>query len=247
MPFSNPGQPGMVKIDMLSGGISVIGYAGTEVDIEAKTRLKQVSEKKKSKKNTEGMFQIPVTSSALEVVEQGNIMRIDVESTKNTIDLTVKVPNNCSLKLGTNRNGEILVDNINGEIEVENHHGSIVIKDVSGSVIADTHHGSITVDLNSVDASKPMSFSTFHGDIDVTFPSTLKANVKLKSEDGDIFSDFKIVKQENPAKVVQEKSHKKNGKYQVRIEHAFYGSINGGGSNIQFNTYHGDIFIRKAK
>jgi hypothetical protein len=39
---------------------------------------------------------------------------------------------------------------------------------------------------------RPWLFHTFNGNVDVTFPATLKANVKLKSDQGDIYSDFDI-------------------------------------------------------
>ena len=37
------------------------------------------------------------------------------------------------------------------------------------------------------------------------------------------------------------------GKYRVRIDKTMYGLINGGGPEILFQTFNGNIYIRKAK
>ncbi len=37
-----------------------------------------------------------------------------------------------------------------------------------------------------------MSFSTMNGDVDVTMPGDVKARVKLKSDNGEIYSDFEV-------------------------------------------------------
>ncbi len=243
VPLSKPNEPVTLELSLLYGSIHVTGYNGNTVEIEAITRLKKIS-KNQSQKHT-GMNMIVATSSCLEVEEDNNHVEIEVESIHKTVDVTLKVPFKTSLDLGTHHNGKITVDNITGDLEIENHHGSIYLNDISGSAVANTHHGEIKVIFNKISPNKPMSFSTYHKDIDVTFPANLKANVKLKSEKGQIYSDFVVVKDEKAKRIVQEKSHREDGKYKVRIEHAFYGLINGGGPEYQFNNYHGDILIRK--
>ena len=89
-----------------------------------------------------------------------------------------------------------------------------------------------------------MSFTNYRGDIDVTFPGATRATVKMKSNQGDIYSDFDISIKPSPQKV--DKSKEKGGRYRVSFDY-IYGTINGGGPEYLFKTYQGDIFIRKAK
>jgi DUF4097 and DUF4098 domain-containing protein YvlB len=91
-----------------------------------------------------------------------------------------------------------------------------------------------------------MSFSSMNGNIDVTFPADLKANVKMQSDRGEIFSDFEIKIRENSTQPIVEDSRSRNGKYRVRLDKAVYGAINGGGPEIQFKNFNGAIYIRKA-
>jgi hypothetical protein len=91
-----------------------------------------------------------------------------------------------------------------------------------------------------------MSFSTMQGDIDITLPPDVKASFKMKSEQGEIFSDFDIAMTHQVAKAqVGEKTE--SGKYRIAFDKSIYGIVNGGGQEIGFNTFGGDIYIRKKK
>lgn len=68
----------------------------------------------------------------------------------------------------------------------------------------------------------------------------------MKSDHGDVFSDFEITLEATPGSVLEEGSSGK-GKYRVRLDKAVYGTINGGGPDMQFTTLNGRIYIRKKK
>ena len=78
-------------------------------------------------------------------------------------------------------------------------------------------------------------------------PADLKAKVKLKSDNGEVYSDFDIKVDASSRRPIVEDSHSGNGKFQVRFDKATYGLINGGGPEIQLTTFNGNIYIRKAK
>ena len=269
VPLSDPGKPAFLELGLLNGSITVTGYEGNTVEIESRVRLKKLDEvsdvefrvrekirvrerssvtehdiEPEEKSSREGMFKIPVVSSSLEVEEDNNKIEIDTDSHNKTIDITIKVPVRTSMELSTHQNGDIVVENVKGDLELQNHNGNIYCEGVSGSVVANSHNGRIKVVLNQVN-EKPMSFSTYNRDIDITFPTAFKANVKIKTVNGDVYSDFDVKRSETPTQQIQEKSHKNGGKYKVRIDRAFYGTINGGGPDVQFNNYNGDILIRK--
>ncbi len=247
LPLSQPNEPVFLELALMNGSITVTGYPGNQVEIEAVTKLKKLDSEESSKKEREGLIRIPTTSSALEVEEDNNKIEIDVESLTKTVDVSIKVPFKTSMELSAHHNGTIKVDNVTGDLDVQNHHGPIYLTDVSGSVVANSHHGEIKVTFKQVDPQKPMAFSSYHGDIDVSLPTSVKANVIIKTEQGEVYSDFEIKKIEKAAKRIEENSNEKDGKYKIRIERAFYGAINGGGPEFQFSNYHGDIIIRKNK
>jgi len=246
VPFSNPDKPGFIEASLINGGITVTGYNGKEVILEASTRTQKISEKNTDTKK-EGMIRINVTTTGLSVEEADNLMEISVDSWRRTIDLNVRVPQKTSLKLYCINAGDILVENVEGEIEVNNTNGRVTLSNISGTVIAHALNKFLKVTMKKVDPNKNMSFSTLNGDIDVTFPSNLKATVKLKADNGEIFSDYKIQIDNSPRKVVEENHHQGSGKYRVKIDPMIHGTINGGGPEILFTSFNGDIFIRKAE
>lgn len=244
--FSDPTRPGVVEVGLHYGGVNVTGYDGDEVVIEARTQSKKLDESS-WEGESRGMKRIPVSSTSLTVEEDDNYIEIDTESHKRPVDITLKVPVNTSLILSCHHQGDIHVENVKGIIEAENHHGGITLLNISGAVRAETHHQDVIVTFRQVEPQESMSFETYHGDIDVTFPSTVRANVKFDSKDGDVYSDFDVVQAPNPEHIIEENGRSHGGKYRVEIEHAFYGTLNGGGPEMAFTTYHGNIYIRKAE
>src|SRR6202035_1083794 len=132
-------------------------------------------------------------------------------------------------------------------IEVNNTNGGVKLTNVSGSVIAHALNKDVVAKLSRVTPDKSMSFTSLNGDIDVTFPADTKARVKLKTDNGEIFTDFDIRMDAGGQKPVIEDGRAEHGKYRVRVDHAMYGTINGGGPEFQFQTFNGNIYIRKAK
>jgi DUF4097 and DUF4098 domain-containing protein YvlB len=112
--------------------------------------------------------------------------------------------------------------------------------------VAHTFSGNITVTFAKVTPGKPMSFSTWAGDIDVTFPSSIKATVKMKSEHGEIYSDFDI-QIDTSVQKIEKDERIEGGQYKISFDKYIMGKINGGGPEFVFNTYGGDILIRKTK
>jgi DUF4097 and DUF4098 domain-containing protein YvlB len=188
--LTDPSKPALIELSLVNGGITVTGYDGTEVIVEARTRTRKISEDNEKPKGKNGMFRIPVYSTSLEVEEHNNKIDISTESWKRTIDVAIKVPKNTSLNLHCVNSGDIYVENIRGDLDVNNINGGVTLKNISGSVVAHALNENLIATFDAVAPEKPMSFSSLNGDVDVTFPKTLKCDVKIKNDMGDVYSDF---------------------------------------------------------
>ncbi|HUS19086.1 MAG TPA: DUF4097 family beta strand repeat-containing protein [Terriglobales bacterium] len=239
VPFSDPTRPGMVKASVLNGGITVKAYEGKDVIVEAHVRD---GEKHRGANN---MRRIPMTSTGLSVEEENNQVNISTDSTQRTIDLTISVPTNSSLILRSVNDGDIVVTGVSGEIDVNNVNGNVTLARIAGNAIAHALNGKVLVTFTGINA-KPMAFSSMNGDIDVTFPATLKANINLTNNQGDVYSDFDVTLQPTAPKQIVGDGRTQGGKYRVKIDKTVRGMINGGGPEMQFKNFNGDIFIRKA-
>ena len=239
VPLSEPGKPCKVRVNALNGSIKAIGYEGKEVVVEV-----EADKKDEESGAGGGMKRIGGGGAEITAREDDNTVNVDA-GLSHIKSITVKVPANTSeLNLGTVNDGNIIVSNVGGQIEITNVNGWIHCENVSGSVVANTVNGDVIVGFKTINPQAAMAFSTLNGKIDVSFPADLKAKVKLKAEQGDIFSDFDVVIDKGHSSV-----EKKNDDhmYRINIDDWVYGAINGGGPEIMMKTTNGSVYVRKSK
>jgi hypothetical protein len=238
--LSDPARPAFIKASMVNGGITVKAYEGKEVIVEARTRNEE------REKNSGGPKRLNISTTGLSIEEENNEVRINTESYARTIDLTISVPVHTSVKLRAVNDGDITVSGIEGEIDVDDVNGAVTLNNISGSAVAHALNEHVHATFVKVNSQKPMAFSSLNGDIDVTFPADIKANVSIRSDRGDVFSDFDVQLQASAPKQEVEDGRGKGGKYRVKIDKTVHGTINGGGPEYQFTNFQGQIYIRKA-
>jgi hypothetical protein len=241
VPLSSPGKPYTLKAQLVFGSIKVVSYDGKDIIINVTSRDKK---EEKSNVDNKGMKRIS-TSGSYEVTakEADNTVTVGTSNPNKAIDLELKIPQDVKLKLGTVNDGAIEVENVRGELEMNNVNGKINLTNISGSVVANTVNGNVTVTFNSVDPKAPMAFSTLNGDVKVTLPADSKANLKLKSDMGDILSDFDIEIDKTQSKI--DKSNEQ-GMYKIKKDDWVYGKINGGGPEMMMKNMHGNIYVKKG-
>ncbi|MEO1255625.1 MAG: hypothetical protein AAFY41_12210 [Bacteroidota bacterium] len=246
IPLSSPETKGKLEVGLVRGDIKVEAYDGKEVIIEATANTKSESDcvncddRDSERKSSvpSGMKKISSSPIELSASEDNNVVEIETNSWKKSINLSIKIPANFDLDIST-IHGKIDVFGINGTHEISGVHGPLTMKDMSGSIISNTVHGDVIVNFKKVTPNEPMSFVTLHGNVDVTFPTGIKARAKMRSDQGEIFTDFDMTVDRSKPEVKSEK-----GQYKVSINSWVYGDINGGGPEYTFKNMHGDIIIR---
>ncbi|WP_201983478.1 DUF4097 family beta strand repeat-containing protein [Hymenobacter rubidus] len=242
VPLSAPGKPGILEVGLVFGFIHVSGYGGKDVQVEAAFRPNQ---NRRSEAAPAGMKRLSSSNNLnLSVEEKNNHVEVSTESHTQPVDLTIRVPRNFSLQLSTVNNGDIIVDGVSGELEVSNVNGAIQLNDVAGSAVANTVNGNLTATFKSVTSGTPMAFSTLNGKVDVSFPSNIKASLKMKSDRGEVYSDFDVDVDKAPGKVTRTTQ---NGLTRLSTDDWTYGKVNGGGAEVMVKTFNGNIYLRKAK
>jgi DUF4097 and DUF4098 domain-containing protein YvlB len=242
VPLTDPARPVTLRAHLVSGSITVKGAVVKEVIVEARAR----GDEAHTGGRAEGMKRIPMTSTGLNIEAENNNVRVSTDSYQRTVDLTITVPIHTSVSLHTVNDGNILVTGVDGELDVNDVNGEVDLKNIGGSVVAHALNGHVIATFNRIDPQKPMAFSSLNGDIDVTFPADLKANVSLRTDNGEVYSDFDLKVQPTAPQQTVEDDRGKGGKYKVKIDKNVRGTINGGGQEIQFKNFNGNIYIRKA-
>jgi len=246
VPLSNPSQPMTLKVHLVNGSIEVTAGGNGQVVIESSGGRTRGPRRGDDRSAPPGMHRIDVGPEGFTAVEDHNVVTVSPGfGGFNGISLSIQVPVNTSLELGTVNGGHVDVTGLSGDFDVQNTNGPITLKNVSGSVSASTVNGSLTVELDRVTPDKPMSFGTLNGKIDVTLPADTKAKLRLKTGNSAIYSDFDVKMEPDTTKPVIEDNRGRNGRYRIIMDRSVVGTINGGGPEYSFHTFNGAILIHK--
>jgi hypothetical protein len=243
VPLSNPGQPVVLEASVMMGSISVVGYEGTEVQVEVIFE-QDAAEEEEEAEEREGLKRIASSSGGVTIEEKDNKVEIGTDWSSQEVHLDIRVPFETSVHLGGINGDYVQVEGVSGAHELSHTNGEITARNMRGSVIANTTNGHVVVELVEIDADTPMSFSSFNGDVEVTLPATVQANLHMQSQQGDVYTDFDVELMPTRPKVTQEHE---GGGYRVRMEKAVEGTIGGGGPELRFKTFNGDIILRKPQ
>lgn len=243
VPLTDPSRPVRLRVSVMAGSITVEAHNGNSVVVEATAReLEREPGDPPPPKSKEGLQRLSKTGAGLDIEEQDNTVIVRSGLPSVSVDLHIQVPVQTSVRLGTVINGDIRVTGVRGEHELSNNNGGIEAKQVAGSVVAHSINGKILVSLTSVTPDKAMAFSSLNGDVDVTVPANTKANLRMESQNGDVYTDFDVA--QRPQAGNQE--GRSEGRYRVKVERGVFGAINGGGPEMSFKTFNGNVHLRRA-
>ena len=130
----------------------------------------------------------------------------------------------------------VAVNSFSGELEIRTMDNGIDLKDVTGPLTINSMSGPINIVFSSVNQSAPITITSYSAEIDVTMPSNTKANLKMSSMNGDIYTDFDIKFKE------EKESH---GLRYIGGGSNINGTINGGGVDIMLKALSDNIYLRK--
>jgi hypothetical protein len=240
VPLTDPERPAVVTVGLLSGSITVRGGSRRDVVVVGRGRNEARREEAAAPPGLRRLTQ----PAGFSVQEVRNEVQIEGSSMNRPTDLEIQVPTRTNLKLGTMNNGTILVEGVEGEIEVENTNGPITLTKIAGSAVANSVNGNVLVSLTRITPDKAMAFTSYNGAVDVTLPSSLRANLKMRSDRGDVFSDFDV--KLTPSAPVVHDTHRASGRFQVEVNSSILGTVNGGGPEIELRTWNGAVYLRKG-
>ena len=175
------GAGGQVRIGNVSGDVIVTGYDGDAIIVRG------------TKKGRD--------RDQVEIEDRSGTGNVDigVHYPKNcncdaSIRFDVQVPRSVNYDFDHigSVSGDVRVTGVTGRLHASAVSGDVHVTDVSGSVSASAVSGNVKVEINRLDGSDDMKFSTVSGDVSVMLPSSLAADVDMSSFSGSIKTDFAI-------------------------------------------------------
>lgn len=235
IPLSDPSRPGKLKVTLHQGGITVTGSERKNILVRFLSEKEMAG--KEELKN--GLKKVNSGIGDIEIAENSNVVKIQSNT---RVQVFVEVPASFDIDLRTYNQGDLIVRNVRGVVELTNYNGSIEAINISGAIVATTYNGDIKANLEQVTEGTPMAYSTYNGNIDITLPSTIKGTLKMKTGHGDIYTGFDLKLEKNGQ---PEKKEVRNNVYKLGSHEWVTASMNGGGAEITLKNYNGHIFVKK--
>ena len=153
-------------------------------------------------------------------------------------DFILWVPKKLAIKMSTLNDGVLSAKNLSGPVIANNLNGPIYLKGITYSPKVKSLNGDIEV-VHDVLPNKDEFYSTLNGDIKVTYPANLSAEVSLVTRNGGLFTDFEWTRLHPKTEVVttstQKTLYKIQSKNLIKIQH--------GGPKIQMETLNGNLYL----
>lgn len=261
VPFSDPSRPGTVRVRMVQGSVSIKAGASRDVVVTATGAQLQRPSRERERARTDGLRRLD-QPFGFGVQEDANVVTISTRP-QDEGQVTIEVPARTNLQVSLVSGGGVTIEGVEGEIEANNVNGPVTLTNVSGSIVAHSVNGDVTATMRQVGAS-PLAFTSLNGDVDVTLPPPTKANLRLRTDQGDIFTDFDVQTTAAPpssafpqtpgdadrkdrGRETRGKDALKELKSGFRLNRGVFGTINGGGIDIELRTFNGDVLLRRTK
>ncbi len=158
------------------------------------------------------------------------------------LDFTVKIPYAMNLHASTVNHGDVVVNNVAGTLRVFNVNGAIALTNAKGTTELHTINGNVDANYLAVPSEKS-TYYTLNGDIRVSYPASFSAELQFKSFNGSFFTDFADA-EVLPTRVTRNQEGKGGGTvYKLNKDASI--RIGKGGKTFRFETFNGNIYIKK--
>lgn len=242
VPLTDPGRPALLRVGTAQGSITIRGTSRQDVVIERRSGSGR-SLRRRQAEPPPG-FRRLTPADDFSVEERNNEISVEPSSFASRVDLGIEVPQKTSLQISS-VNGGITIDSVDGALEIDNVNGNVTLTNVAGSVVANSVNGDVKAILTRANAEAPMAFTTLNGDVDVTLPPTVRANLRLRTDHGDVFTDFDLPPA--PTRPLTRGSRLNDGRFRLDVERSITSTLNGGGPDIEMRSFNGSVYLRKGK
>ena len=243
IPFDDATSDKELHIKIFQGEITIQGTNRQDILVTYEV-IEDEKEEALSSTDKEGLKKISGGNLDLEMSSDNNLAEIKSHNWNKNIRFSIEVPTSIRLNIQKNIGGNVLVSDVKGNINIENNVGDIEVKSIVGMVSASTNAGDITCHFKEIPEAQNMLFTTTTGKIDLSLPALFAANLKLKTDMGDIYSDLdlQMVKKE-----LEPKTKDDGDSFKFFHSDYTFATLNGGGPELTIKSKLGSIYLRASK
>jgi hypothetical protein len=183
--FSDPAKPGTLRIRIGRGNLVVRAGDGPEITIQSNSAPKQ------NPVRPDGL-RVLTEASGYSFTEEKNVALLDygIENPGESGDFQITVPRNTAIIVNDLWGGDVACSGISGDLDIRSRNGKVSLDDVSGGALVEARNGEIRATVREIHEGRPLSFTSVNGAVSIRLPADAKANVRLRTQNGTILTDF---------------------------------------------------------
>ena len=185
--LSAPGQPATLRLDMPWADIHITGVDGDTITVESSLTQKN------AKPTHPGGLRRLDDEVSFELTEKDNVVTLSLGGDNSwaghDAEFKISVPRAMALSLKTDAGGDLVVEGVEGDVEINNMNGDMKLEGLVGSAVLNTMNGEIRA-VYAKAPQKPVSITSMNGEVDLRLPADTKANIRLRTHNGSILTDF---------------------------------------------------------
>ena len=184
--FSDPAKPGTLKIIVTNGDIHLTG--ADTADVKVTTDLKPATPEVRK----DGL-RVLTSSASYSLTEKDNVVTLSYGAEgwpASGGDFNLTVPRNTAIIINSSFGGDVEIGGVNGNLEVKSLNGEVHLNDIAGTALVETVNGEIHAAVRELHDGQPLSFTSMNGEVTLHLPADAKANVRLRTHNGSILTDF---------------------------------------------------------
>lgn len=250
--FSNDTK---LDVDNVNGYIQVVGDGGAAIRVEGEKIIRARDQQAMDLAKKEVVLDVNEKNGTAQLYPNGPFRGNNGDSNFHehgfhehydrayevTYNFIVHVPTNMDLRLHS-VNGALSAKNVRGEFDLHTINGAVDMDQISGKGKAYALNGGTKIVFRD-QPTGDCNLQSFNGKLDVTLPSNLNANLKYKTFNGAVYTDF----DGSPLPIAVE-TEKKDGKFVIRGRNSYQAmKIGNGGPELSLETFNGSIQVKKGK
>ena len=185
--LSAPGKPAVLRVDVPWADIHITGVDGDTVSVES-----TIAQKNAKPTRSDGLRRLDDEVS-FELTEHENTVTLHLAGdnpwANHDAEFKISVPRAMALDVKTEAGGDLTVKDLEGDIEVNNMNGEVQLEGIAGSTVVNTMNGEVHASYAKA-PQKLVSITSMNGEVDLRVPGDTKANVRLRTHNGSILTDF---------------------------------------------------------
>ncbi len=226
--------------------LTIVGVAGSELSVGGTPADKERDALAAGLRKISATGLKDNTGHGLSITESdGRLLVQQVGGEGNAI--TVRVPNSATVKVeqSTYRGDDLTVKDFTGELDVSMMYNAVNLENVTGPAAVNAVYGDVTARWSTAPTQDVRLHSTY-SNVDVSLPATTKANLRLSTGYGSMFTDFDIqLKANTVAAAASRREEPDFDRPDQAPNDLLSGTINGGGPLLSLTATYSNLYLRK--